>query len=97
MSDGWTSSSGCTGNGRTDTTMSTSLSRPERIRTAIGSVFERRESSVMVGLIAIFAIGVVVDPQRFLTLDNLFRVLRSAAIVSLIGYGMAILDRKSVV
>lgn len=71
--------------------MSTAHSSMERVRTALGSVFERRESSVTVGLLTIFVIGVFVDPQRFLTLDNLFRVMRSAAIVTLIGYGMAIL------
>lgn len=62
-----------------------------RIRSTASSVFDRRESSVMVGLLVIFAIGVAVQPQRFLTLDNLFRVLRNAAIVTLIGYGMATL------
>jgi len=72
--------------------MSTRLPRVRaNVGEAFGSVFERRESSVTVGLLVIFAIGVFVDPQRFLTLDNLFRVLRSAAIVTMIGYGMAVL------
>lgn len=62
-----------------------------RVEGLFDRLFDRRESSVMVGLLVIFGIGVLVDPQRFLTLDNLFRVLRSAAIVSMIGYGMAVL------
>jgi len=75
-----------------DATTSGTLSRAEtRFVEALGSVFDRRESSVLVGLVAIFVVGVLVDPQRFLTLDNLFRVLRSAAIVTMIGYGMAML------
>lgn len=45
----------------------------------------------MVGLLAIFAIGLFVDAGRLLTLDNIFRVAQSAAIVSMVGYGMALL------
>jgi simple sugar transport system permease protein len=72
--------------------MSTRKSRFDvEIGGLLESMFERRESSVTVGMLVIFAIGVFVDPQRFLTLDNLFRVLRSAAIVTMIGYGMALL------
>jgi simple sugar transport system permease protein len=72
--------------------MSTRLSNVDgRVGKLFGSVFERRESSVIVGLLVIFLIGAVTNPARFLTLDNQFRVLRSAAIVTLIGYGMAVL------
>jgi simple sugar transport system permease protein len=72
--------------------MSTPLSRlGGRVTPLVGSVFDRRESSVMVGVLVIFLIGALVSPQRFLTLDNLFRVLRGAAIITVIGYGMAIL------
>lgn len=54
-------------------------------------IFERREGSVLVGLIAIFLIGVYVDASRFLLLDNMARVLRSAATTAIIGYGVALL------
>jgi ribose/xylose/arabinose/galactoside ABC-type transport system permease subunit len=44
-----------------------------------------------VGLIAIFFVGVYIDASRFLLLDNMARVLRSAATTAIIGYGVALL------
>jgi len=55
------------------------------------SVLERREGSVLVGLIAIFFVGIYIDASRFLLLDNMARVLRSAAATAIIGYGVALL------
>ncbi|MFD1646847.1 ABC transporter permease [Haloarchaeobius litoreus] len=54
-------------------------------------VFDRREGSVLVGLIAIFLVGVYIEPSRFLLLDNLARILRAAATTAIIGYGVALL------
>jgi ribose/xylose/arabinose/galactoside ABC-type transport system permease subunit len=62
-----------------------------RLRTRAGSIFERREGSVLVGLIAIFLVGIYIDASRFLLLDNMARVLRSAATTAIIGYGVALL------
>ncbi|MFB6296147.1 MAG: ABC transporter permease [Halobacteriales archaeon] len=61
------------------------------VRSAASSLFDRREGSVLVGLIAILALGVFVDASRFIRLDNFFRILRAAATWSIIGYGVAIL------
>jgi ribose/xylose/arabinose/galactoside ABC-type transport system permease subunit len=55
------------------------------------SVFDRREGSVLVGLIAIFLVGIYIDASRFLLLDNMARVLRAAATTAIIGYGVALL------
>lgn len=62
-----------------------------RVRAAASAVLERREGSVLVGLIAIFFVGVYIDASRFLLLDNMARVLRSAATTAIIGYGVALL------
>ena len=62
-----------------------------RLRSLAGSVLERREGSVLVGLIAIFFVGVYIDASRFLLLDNMARILRSAATTAIIGYGVALL------
>ena len=62
-----------------------------RISDTAASVFERREGSVLVGLIGIFVIGVYIDASRFLLLDNMARILRSAATTAIIGYGVALL------
>lgn len=45
----------------------------------------------MVGLIAIVLLGVLVNASSFLTLNNLVRVLRSAAIIAMVGYSMSLL------
>ncbi|MEF8885871.1 MAG: ABC transporter permease [Haloarculaceae archaeon] len=63
----------------------------QRVRAAASAVLERREGSVLVGLIAIFFVGVYIDASRFLLLDNMARVLRSAATTAIIGYGVALL------
>ena len=62
-----------------------------RLGSLSDAIFDRREGSVLVGLIAIFLIGVYVDASRFLLLDNMARVLRSAATTAIIGYGVALL------
>lgn len=45
----------------------------------------------MVGLIAIVLLGVLVNASSFLTLNNLVRVLRGAAIIAMVGYSMSLL------
>lgn len=62
-----------------------------QLRTVAISIFRRREGSVLVGLIAIFFVGVYIDASRFLLLDNIARILRSAATTAIIGYGVALL------
>ena len=62
-----------------------------RVSATATSVFERREGSVLVGLIGIFVVGVYIDASRFLLLDNMARILRSAATTAIIGYGVALL------
>jgi ribose/xylose/arabinose/galactoside ABC-type transport system permease subunit len=62
-----------------------------RFRTTASKIFERREGSVLVGLIAIFFVGVYIDASRFLLLDNMARILRSASTTAIIGYGVALL------
>ncbi|ELZ30279.1 ABC transporter integral membrane protein [Halosimplex carlsbadense 2-9-1] len=62
-----------------------------RVSSTAASVFDRREGSVLVGLIAIFLVGVYIDASRFLLLDNMARILRSAATTAIIGYGVALL------
>jgi ribose/xylose/arabinose/galactoside ABC-type transport system permease subunit len=64
--------------------------RTQVLETA-SSIFDRREGSVLVGLIAIFLVGIYVDASRFLLLDNMARVLRAAATTAIIGYGVALL------
>jgi ribose transport system permease protein len=62
-----------------------------RVTATAARLFDRREGSVLVGLIAIFLVGVYIDASRFLLLDNMARVLRSAATTAIIGYGVALL------
>ena len=62
-----------------------------RVKERVATLFDRREGSVLVGLIAIFLIGVYIDASRFLLLDNMARVLRAAATTAIIGYGVALL------
>jgi ribose/xylose/arabinose/galactoside ABC-type transport system permease subunit len=62
-----------------------------RLSSTAASVFDRREGSVLVGLIAIFLVGVYIDASRFLLLDNMARILRAAGTTAIIGYGVALL------
>jgi len=62
-----------------------------RAGTAVASVFDRREGSVLVGLISIVLMGAIIDPGQFLTLDTFSRILRSAAPVAITGFGVALL------
>ena len=66
-------------------------SAADRIAGATASVLERRESSVFVALLAMLALGTVVNAENFLTLNNLIRVLRGAAVVAMVGYGVSLL------
>jgi ribose/xylose/arabinose/galactoside ABC-type transport system permease subunit len=52
---------------------------------------ERREFSVLVGLVAIWAIGLIIAPAEFLELNRFNRMFRSAAQTAVIGYGVALL------
>lgn len=45
----------------------------------------------MVGLIAMLLLGIFVNASSFLTLNNMLRVFRGAAIVTIIGYSMSLL------
>lgn len=62
-----------------------------RFEAAKESLFARRESSVMVALVAMFVLGIIVNSSNFLTLNNLIRVLRGAAVVGIIGYSISLL------
>jgi len=62
-----------------------------RLKTTATLIFERREGSVLVGLIGIFFVGIFIDASRFLLLDNIARIFRSAATTAIIGYGVALL------
>jgi len=62
-----------------------------RINAATESLRERREFSVLVGLLAIWAIGLVIDPAEFLEANRFNRMFRSAAQTAVIGYGVALL------
>jgi ribose/xylose/arabinose/galactoside ABC-type transport system permease subunit len=46
---------------------------------------------VFVALVAMLVLGMLVDAANFLTLNNLIRVLRGAAVVAVVGYGMSLL------
>lgn len=63
----------------------------ERQRTLVQTVFGQREFGVTLAVVVLFAIGVVVRADVFLTLSNLVGVLRNAAVVTIVGYGMAML------
>jgi ribose/xylose/arabinose/galactoside ABC-type transport system permease subunit len=54
-------------------------------------LFERREGSVLFGLIVIFLLGAFLAPSRFLTLNNLAGVLRQASTTAFIGFGVGLL------
>lgn len=72
--------------------VATESSNPfERIREGAGSILRRREGSVIIGLISIYALGLLNDPGTFLTLRQVNNILRDAAPVAVIGYGVALL------
>ncbi|WP_330632972.1 ABC transporter permease [Halocatena halophila] len=62
-----------------------------RLRSIKSSLVDRRESSVLVGLIALIALGIAMNASSFLTISNAIRVFRGAAIVAIIGYSMSLL------
>lgn len=62
-----------------------------QINSATENLRERREFSVLVGLIAIWLIGLVISPAEFLQINRFNRMFRSAARPAVIGYGVALL------
>jgi ribose transport system permease protein len=58
---------------------------------AVENLRERREFSVLIGLLAIWAIGLVIAPGEFLQINRFNRMFRSAARPAVIGYGVALL------
>lgn len=62
-----------------------------RERTLRERVFARREFGVVLAIIGLLAVGTIVRADVFLTLGNFVGVLRNAAVVALIGYGMTLL------
>jgi ribose/xylose/arabinose/galactoside ABC-type transport system permease subunit len=62
-----------------------------RLSSAVGWIVNRREGSVIVGLISIYLIGLIVDPGPFLTLRRVNNILQNAAQIALLGYGVALL------
>jgi ribose/xylose/arabinose/galactoside ABC-type transport system permease subunit len=54
-------------------------------------VFERREGSVIVGLISLYLVGLYVNPEVFLTFRRISLILRDAAPIAIMGYGVALL------
>ncbi len=62
-----------------------------RARSTVASILDRREGSVLVGLISIILIGAIIDAGQFLTLDTFSRIIRSAAPVAITGFGVALL------
>ncbi|WP_436931606.1 ABC transporter permease [Halosimplex halobium] len=63
----------------------------ERERTLVQRIFGRREFGVVVAILGLLVVGSVVRADVFLTLGNFVGVLRNAAVVALIGYGMTVL------
>lgn len=63
----------------------------KRSLTLVEAVFARREFGVVVAVLALFLIGSLVETEVFLTGRNLSGVLRNAAVIALIGYGMTML------
>jgi ribose/xylose/arabinose/galactoside ABC-type transport system permease subunit len=63
-----------------------------RLRPAVASVFERREGTALLALLVVVALWVYGTPLAQLTeLNRLNRLLRAAARVSVVGYGVALL------
>lgn len=62
-----------------------------RVNSAVGLLLNRREGSVIVGLVSLYLVGLWVEPGVFLTLGRLNNILRDAALVAIIGYGVALL------
>ena len=62
-----------------------------RQRTLVQRIFGRREFGVVVAIIGLLIVGSVVRADVFLSLSNFVGVLRNAAVVTIIGYGMTLL------
>jgi ribose/xylose/arabinose/galactoside ABC-type transport system permease subunit len=62
-----------------------------RVNSAAGWILNRREGSVIVGLVSLYLVGLWVDPGVFLTLGRLNNILRDAALIAIMGYGVAML------
>jgi len=52
---------------------------------------ERREFAVLVGLAALWGVGLLISPGEFLQLNRFNRMFRSAARTAVVGYGVALL------
>jgi ribose/xylose/arabinose/galactoside ABC-type transport system permease subunit len=62
-----------------------------RLGDATQKLRERREFSVLFGLVAIWLLGLIISPAEFLSLDRFNRMFRSAARTAVVGYGIALL------
>lgn len=71
--------------------MSASEDSVERTRTVRESILRRREFGVVVAVLGLVVLGVITRADVFLTLGNLVGVIRNAAVITIIGYGMTML------
>jgi len=62
-----------------------------RIGSAVAWILERREGSVIVGLITLYLAGVIIAPGRFLTFRKMMVILRDSAPIAIMGFGVAML------
>ncbi len=56
-----------------------------------GRLLDARKRRLLIGLAALLCLGTYFDAAQFLTLDTMSRILRAAAPVTFIGYGVALL------
>jgi len=63
----------------------------QRKRSLLKSVLGKREFGVTIAVLGLAAIGVLLSAQVFLTTSNVSGIVRNAAVVGIIGYGMTIL------
>ena len=63
----------------------------ERRLTLVEQVFAQREFGVIVAVVGLLVVGSFVRADVFWTLGNFAGVLRNAAVVTIIGYGMTLL------
>ncbi len=63
----------------------------ERERTLAETVFGQREFGVVLAVLVLFLFGIAVRADVFLTISNQVGVLRNAAVLTIVGYGMTML------
>jgi ribose/xylose/arabinose/galactoside ABC-type transport system permease subunit len=73
------------------TTVRDSSETVERQRTLVERILAQREFGVVLAVLGLLVIGAIVRSDVFLTLGNMVGVLRNAAVVAIIGYGMTVL------